>query len=508
MSVPFFGKEFTFSQPDGTALQVRGWGNQERAVFETLDGFTVVKDPATGFYQYATVSNDGSNLEATGFQAEMVNPHNLGLTPGLRANRIGVGAPSSVSSGLTTGKTRWQTRREVARMQQRAEIMASPGIAPAPPQRQTVGDFVGLCLLVDFPDVPATISQAQVEAYCNESGYNEFGNNGSVYDYFLDNSGGRLRYTSVVAPYYTAQHDRAYYTDETQPDGIRAQELIREALDHLRAQGFDFSSLTVDSGNYVYATNIFYAGDVVNNWSKGLWPHSWRLLSDYELMPGRIAADYQITNMGDELTLGTFCHENGHMICDFPDLYDYGNDLFRSSGIGSFCLMCAGANVDQKNPTQVNAYLKYRAGWADSITPITSGLNATIRAGVNEFFIHSKNQREYFIIENRRRTGRDARLPGSGLTIWHIDELGDNENQGRTPTSHYECSLVQADGEFDLERGENPYGEAKDLYYDGGASHFGDATTPNSRWWNGSPSGLDISSVSSAGASMTFKGNV
>ena len=34
MSIPFNGKEFTFTQPDGTAFQVRGWGYQHHAVFE------------------------------------------------------------------------------------------------------------------------------------------------------------------------------------------------------------------------------------------------------------------------------------------------------------------------------------------------------------------------------------------------------------------------------------------------------------------------------------------
>src|SRR6185437_2320011 len=101
MSAPFFGKEFTFTQPDGTRLQVRGWGNQKRAVFETLDGFTVVRDPTTGFYQYATVSDDGDGLLPTGFQAEMVNPRNLSLPPRLRANRISAGTLTSMSSGLT-----------------------------------------------------------------------------------------------------------------------------------------------------------------------------------------------------------------------------------------------------------------------------------------------------------------------------------------------------------------------------------------------------------------------
>lgn len=81
MSAPFLGKEFTFTQSDGTTLQVRGWGNQERAVFETLDGFTVVRDPATGFYQYAAVSNDGNDLLPTGYQAEMVNPLNAFVSP-------------------------------------------------------------------------------------------------------------------------------------------------------------------------------------------------------------------------------------------------------------------------------------------------------------------------------------------------------------------------------------------------------------------------------------------
>ena len=131
MPVPFFGKEFAFVQPDGTTLRVRGWGDQEQAVFETLDGFTVVRDPVTGFYQYATVSDDGEDFLPTGFQAEdvgnptgdprvhrwRVNPYNLGLTPGLRTSRRGKGTPLSISSGLLRGKTRWETRREVTRMQ-------------------------------------------------------------------------------------------------------------------------------------------------------------------------------------------------------------------------------------------------------------------------------------------------------------------------------------------------------------------------------------------------------
>ena len=46
MSMPFINKEFTFTQPDGSQLRVRGTGDQHHAIFETLDGYTVVEDPS------------------------------------------------------------------------------------------------------------------------------------------------------------------------------------------------------------------------------------------------------------------------------------------------------------------------------------------------------------------------------------------------------------------------------------------------------------------------------
>jgi M6 family metalloprotease-like protein len=503
MSVPFFGKEFTFTQPDGSRFQVRGFGDQHHAVFETLDGFTVVKDSVSGFFHYAQASDDGEELRPAGVRAEAVDPRSLGLTPRLRPSRAAARALAAAGDGLPRHRTRWEERREESR-RALSMAMAAPGVLPAPPSRPTVGAYVGLCLLVDFPDVPGTIAQSEVEAFCNSQGYSGFGNNGSVHDYFSDNSGGRLRYTNSVTPYYTAKHPRAYYTNPKIHYPDRAQELVKEALTALKAQGFDFSVLTSDSTDYVYAINVFYAGSRVNNWSEGLWPHSSALVVPFDLAPGKRARDYQITNMGSELTLGTFCHENGHMVCDFPDLYDYG---YESRGVGSYCLMCAGANADEKNPPQVGAYLKYRAGWAKSSTRISAGLSATAPAGSNDFFIHSRSHTEYFILENRQQAGRDLALPASGLVIWHVDELGSNNNEQRTPALHYECSLVQADNAFNLENGDND-GDATDLFSSGGNARFADMTSPRSRWWDGSASNLDIHNVGPVGSSMTFLANV
>jgi len=499
MSIPFIQKHFTFKQPDGTTLDVVGWGDPHYAVFETLDGYTVAEDPATGFYEYATVSPDGMDLVCTGITPGSVAPHALALPRSARVSPAAAKARAfSPATGLPLGGERWRERRQ---QNQQARSAAPDGPFPAPPQRTTVGDYVGLCLLIDFPDVPRTIPRAEVDAFCNQPGYQGFNNRGSVRDYFLEVSGGQLRYSTVVVEYYTAKHAQSYYTNETVRQPLRAWELIKEALAALKAKGFDFTRLTRDDLGYVYAVNVFHAGKRVNNWAKGLWPHAFHLELPYELAPGIFAHDYQFTDMGEELTLGTYCHENGHMLCDFPDLYDYG---YESSGVGVFCLMCAGGSADPRNPGHVGAYLKRAAGWA-STTTLADGMTCTARAHANELFIHTKNSREYFILENRQASGRDANLPGSGLLVWKIDERGDNQHEKMTKQEHYECSVVQADGLFDLERRKNHPGDAGDLFGHPRATSFGPTTKPATTWWDGSASTLEITDISSPGDTMTFK---
>lgn len=498
MPFPFYQKEFKFAQPDGTEIRLRGWGNQHHAVFETLDGFTVVMDPVTNYFQYAKLSADESFLEPTGIRVGLVDPEVLGIEKHIRVSKDAAKVQAKAAFYKMSATTRWEERRRRATTAKRMAMM-SRGILSAPPREERTGEYVGLCILVQFPDVSGTISKADVEEFCNKQGYTGYGNAGSVNDYFSDVSGGRLKYTNIVTPYYTAKNPRAYYTNPAIPQGTRARELILEALNDLKGKGFDFSQLSVDNEGYVFAMNFFYAGPIVNNWAEGLWPHSWCLASPFDVGQGRKIYDYQFTNMGSELSLGTFCHENGHMICDFPDLYDYGD---QSNGVGHYCLMCFGG-PDEKNPTQVCAYLKYKAGWADKVTPITDGIYAA-KAGTNEFFVTVKNPTEYYIIENRHTENRDRSLPSSGLAVWHVDELGSNEDEDMTPEKHYECSIIQADNRFDLEHRINP-GDSDDLFNRNTGPKFGDSTRPPSRWWDGTSSGLEIIEIGDAGRELTFR---
>ncbi len=498
MPFPLVGRRFIFTQPDGATLEVRGWGNQRLLRFETLDGYTVARESATGFFQYATLSADGDQLIPTGVCPGVVDPATLGLRPGLRIMRD---AARRLSNPATRTKTRWEERLDEQGTELRSAMLDGTLPRREPPIHPTVGNYVGLCLLIQFPGIPGIFSPEEVDAYCNQRGYLKFGNHGSVRDYFNDNSLGKLQYTNVVAPYYTAKKPQSYYTDPSITYGERAAELVQEALKHHKSHGFDFSSLSTDTAGNVYAVNALYAGSEKDSkLNQGLWPHQDHLPYPFELSPLKKAHDYQITAMEDELTLGTFCHENGHMLCTFPDLYDLGD---QSYGTGHFCLMGTGGIPDPHNPCQFSAYLKHRAGWASSVTPIAPGLKFSARAFQNDFFLFQKNPTEYFIVENRFKSGRDQALPDSGLAIWHVDEFGSNENEQMTPKLHYRCALMQADGQNHLELGINP-GDGLDLFPSGKSNRFNDSTNPSSKWWDGMPSKLHIHSIGAPGMSMSF----
>jgi M6 family metalloprotease-like protein len=488
MPQPFINERFTFTQPDGTEFEVVGSGNQFDAVFETTDGHTVVKDPATGAWHYASLSADATRLVPSG---DMVaaTPIDPGERRHLRTTRAATRARARTS--LPVGERPvWETR---SRQRTARLVAAGPMLRDAPAPAVPSGDVRGLCLLIRFPDVPETITRQQVDDFCNLAGYTGFGNNGSVRDYFIAASENRLRYSNIVTAYHTAAHDRAHYTNPAIPYGQRAQELIHEALDALEASGFDFSTLTADAAGNVYALNVFYAGPRVNNWSEGLWPHAWTLASKFDIGGGRRLADYQITDIGNQLTLRTFCHENGHMVCDFPDLYDYGGE---SAGVGHYCLMCYGGN--DFNPVDINAVMKYQAGWTTTLRTAAPGTTYRLAAAGNDFLVHHRSPQEYFVAENRNKAGRDAAIPDSGLAIWHFDVTGNNSNEQMTPASHYYISLEQADGAFHLERNMNA-GDTSDLFSGPGAVSFRNDSSPNSNWWDGTPSGFDVEAVSAPG---------
>ena len=468
------GEVFPLRQPDGTEMPVRIWGDEFYRVVESLDGYTLVRDPESGETCFARVSRDGNRLISTGVRADTGTPPRK-LRPHLRINQS-------------------EVHRIVAERRANLDVQGREArVDPA-----TIGTVYGLCLIIDFSDQGGTIVPAEVADYCNQIGYNGYGNNGSVRDYFYDVSNGLLDYTNFVpAQYYRAQLPKSYYNDTSAPYGERARELVLEALTDLDNSGYDFSQHDANGDNIIDALSVFYAGYRPGGWAEGLWPHA----SVISFSADNVSTNrYQITDMRDELKLRTFCHENGHMLCFWPDLYDYQYD---STGVGRFCLMCYGTS--DTNPGHPCAYMKDAAGWTNTISLTVPQEDIPVPAdGETVYkFPHPSRDREYYLIENRQQSGRDAGLPDHGLAIWHIDEGGSNNNQQQTFLSHYLVTLVQADGNWDMENNVN-YGDSTDLWAAPGYVECTPETDPNTSWWDGSDSGLRVMDISASSAVMTF----
>jgi|GEM_PF-858004 len=493
-AAPVWGEVVPVKQPDGQIHQVRVWGDEFYQVVESLDGYTLVRDENTGIVCYAEVAVDGTRLLSTGVPLQADYPGGLGLVPHLR-----------IDADAASAERDAQRARFADGINTVAEgLRFSPG---DPMHAPTTGSVLGLTLLVDFSDEVGTVASSEVDDYLNMASYSGNGNNGSVFDYFFDVSDGMLSYANnVTATYYRAANPKSYY-DDGNPVGAKALELVQEALQALETAGHDFSQYDADGDNVIDAINIFYAGNRTA-FATGLWPHSWVLQAPYTFSADGVSAvNYQMTDIGAGLTLGTFCHENGHMLMDWPDLYDVDGG---SLGIGDYCLMgTLAASATDTNPPEPSAYLKELAGWATVTNLTSSQTGLSVPAGTNTFYkyVNPDDSNEFFIFENRRQSARDAAVPDEGLAIWHIDlNVADscaNCLSNRTAAMHYQASLEQADGSFHMENNVN-FGDATDLYHSGGVTTFDGASTPNSDWWDGSDSNVAVTNVGAPGATVSF----
>lgn len=477
--LPIDGDLMILKQPDGTKVEIRAWGSDHYVRIEDLDGYTLVRDDRTQVICYAQLSADGQSFESTGVAAG--DPVPAGIVRGLVL-------PREVRAAITrAGRQRFA-----------AEEQALFSDKDRNPQPSNQGDVLGLTLIIDFSDEPGTIPATEFDGYLNQSGYNGYGNNGSVRDYFLDVSGDVLNYSNYVpAEYIRAPQPKSYYEDPNIDHGIRARQLVVWALNYMDDNGHDFSVYDANGDGYIDAVNVFYAGYPSGGWAVGLWPHSWVMTFNAD---GLSSYRYQITNIGASLRLSTFCHENGHMIMFWPDLYDYGHE---SSGIGGFCLMCSSGSGT--NPVRPCGYLRAEAGWE---TPVMlQGLQPDLIASHDDMTIYKLPkpgvENEFYMVENRQRRGRDSSIPGSGLAIWHIDTEGSNDHEQQLPGQHYLVTLVQADGRWDLENGNNN-GDQTDLWYAPNYTEFDPTTNPAATWWDGTDAPLYIDGISTSDPVMTF----
>jgi len=476
-AIPLFGEPTQLSQPDGSSVSARVWGDEYHQRIEDLAGYTLIPDPLSGWICYAELAPDGSELRSTGVRAG--DPVPAGLSRGVRL-------PSDVVAA------------KVAAARAAGGFDPRDGEKADYPLPAVAGAVRGIALLVVFADEHAVLGPSEVEAFLNQLGYDENGNNGSVRDYFRDVSNGHLDLPHSVTPYYyRAAHPKSWYEDPAYSSGWRARLLVTEALQELERRGFDFSQYDANGDGYVDLVSCFYAGAPAWTWGLGLWPQAGEIGFHAD---GVIARLWQISPLRDGLTLGTPCHEIGHALCQWADLYDQGGE---SWGVGLFCLMSSPGTY--RNPLEPCGPLKYLSGWTETILldGVMPGQQATA-AGNRVFLVsHPPVPTEFYLVENRRRAGRNADQPDDGLAVWHVDWRGDNGREAMLPDIHYMVTLMQADGRWDLEREAN-WGDATELFGAPDFTHFGPDGEPPARWWRGQSAALYLDNISAPGDTITF----
>lgn len=510
------GRLTQWRQPDGRIVNLRVYGDELYGRTETLSGYTVVYNSADRSYRYANKAPDGMSLVPTNTRAHLGVPSGIGK--GLRLSKerelqIRQENQDKYAGGLNED---WQ-QRVAARANKNAGGRSTKALIDGAAAVPIIGNRIGLTLLVQFPDDPSTtasdgrkfaLQQEKIIRYCNGGAkadtppylqdfapYTDDRNTGSIYEYFYDQSNGLLKYTQLVSPILTLPYPRAYYNFADYPynstlrdAGDSGRTLLLDAVTLLReVPGFDVSDLSTDGDSRVIATNLFFAGEDSGVWAAGLWPHSYFIENPLNVSTDdedpKLIYNYQVTNLPDGAPkIGTFIHENGHLLCRFPDLYDYSG---TTGGVGFHCIMAAGNyNNQERTPAPLNLHLKDMCGWAKITTHAAGGQFTFPTTGnIGRKVVNPDEPMEYFLIENRGIGDRWAEgCPDRGIAIWHIRE----DKEGNTidgDGDFYHVALEQADGLFEFERSASEYGDNTDLF-DLKYSYFADLASPTARWYD------------------------
>ncbi len=364
-----------------------------------------------------------------------------------------------------------------------------------------------LVLLVDFSNNKGTQTAAHYDKLLFDST-----NPNSMASFYKDLSYGQLIVTGKVVPWIRASKPYGHYTNSASGTGAYPQNtpgLLEEILIAWTAiSGNTFKPFDVNGDGFIDGLFLIHAGPGAETLASpaarkdAIWSHKWTLNKPYK--KNGVTA-YAYFTAPEDGKLGVFSHEFGHFL-GLPDLYD---TTYRSHGIGDWCLMAGGSWGGQGlKPTRMSAWCLERLNWIKptkltSTTALTLGTLENAKTECYRIAAGTVAKNEYFLLENRQKTGRDTALPGHGLAVWHID---DTQSSNDNPLA-YKVALVQADGRRDLELLKNQ-GDPADVFpgSKGVTSVSGSsAAHPHLRANNGAATTVSLTKISETGGKVKVK---
>ena len=535
-------------QPDGTKFVLHVRGDEFFSWKETSEGYAVERDDADGFWKYARpIAGKVGFRTIRGARVGSSDPIRVGLRrralPDTKALREHVRQRREKVRGPATGRPPIPRQPTAAESDVTSRTSVGGADAPQPPEeppgkddppsRVPVPDVVSIknvvilaCFSNHWDDVSGTVSNiygrvntSEYSNLFNEVGYSTDGAVGSVRDYYKEVSYGKLTMDSIITAWVELPREESYY------HGNQGT-LAADAVDAAEAAGFDFSQADTDGDGWVDCLDIIHSGygeeatgDPNHVWSvKGSMPsvktYDGVSMSFYHTEPAfRGSSGTGITR------IGVICHETGHFF-GLPDLYDYSS---QTRGLGNWCIMAGGSwnGVSGTSPAHFSAWCKVFLGFAEAV-PVHSEAGFSLPRAEDNAVVGMMRDGtaggEYFLIENRAKTGFDNTSQiYPGLVVYHIDSNSKNNDMGTWP--HPLVKIEEADGDDSL-GSYTAASEASDLWTSttGLAGGFRDQTgntntsamlyqtgAPYSRTNNASSYSYNrLANFSAAGSTMTF----
>ena len=425
-SAPIVHERVALKNPDDSIVVAYISGDEFFVRSYREDGYTMIRDPYTGFMCWAELNNIG-DLVSTGYDVVKYDPGALGLVP-----------------NITISQEKYLEIRQ-----------GIEGFLPDIPYRPLQsGTFHNIVIFVRFADQPEFASHHEEHAhhgfgFMTPREYYEHILNGlgddvySLRQFYRTASYGQLDVISHLFPRPVGNNIVSYQDfltrDEYKDNASNTMDaLLKRAINFVKNQiEADLTPEQIDKDGNGIIDNIAFIirGDSLYSNYK----FRSRKIQIYNIdIHGKTETtcnynlDHSQPNDEDEYSLrrvGTICHEFGHSI-GFPDLYAE----LPQDPIGIWCLMARGI-ID--NPSQISTYTKARWSnwlgsnpvWYENIPEITIDGRYSLSPIETSPLIHgyrfrSTKPNEFFIAEYRTKsidTVPYATREGSGLVFFRIN---------------------------------------------------------------------------------------
>ena len=514
-AAPAYPGLIKYTQPDGSEISLFIKGDEKVHWAETEDGYTLLSNGKNG-WEYATADKNG-DLKTSGTLAR--SPKSRTLTEQKLLNGLSKNIRFSTKQ-VNLLKSVWEAKFGSENLIGTGQFFKNTGTnSISPDGRRKVFSPTGnkklILILIEYTDVKFTKTRQDFVDLMNTQNYNLNGAEGSVKDYFSEISYNQFSLqTDVAAQIYTANNTMAYYGA---PNGsahdIRAYDLMLEAVQKADAD-VDYSQYDNDNDGSVDGVYIIYAGygEASSGLVNTIWPHASNISG--QNFDGKAITKYSCSNElnanGTLTGIGVICHEFGH-VCGAADYYDtdYGSGG-EFIGLGNWDLMDRGlynttTAKSGSKPAHLNPLEKVRAGWVTPVT-ITGATNLSIpdiTTNPSIYIYNTATAYEYFILENRQKTGFNGGCPGHGLMIYHYNQTYWNASQNRTSPQGFYPVCADAEISPTLTSGASSYGNinSSGCPFPGTTSKnaFYDTGIPSSKSWAGVNTGLPLTNITENG---------